>query len=64
MNEVTSNKVRAILRKVGGLSLVGRTAKAAMRRKTLPVNILFSLGNEFQNRGIMTRREFLQACKS
>jgi hypothetical protein len=64
MKEVTSDKVRRILRKAGGAQSVVRTAVAALRRKTLPINILFSLGNELQSRGLMTRREFLRACKS
>lgn len=63
MKEISANKVREILRKVGGTHSLGRTAIAALRRKTLPVNILFSLGNELENRGIMARREFLRACK-
>lgn len=64
MKEVTTDKVRGILRKVGAAGSIGRTAKSALRRKTLPINILFSLGNELQGRGIMTRREFIHACKS
>lgn len=64
MKEVTSDKVRAILRGAGASRSVGHAAVAALRRKTLPINILFSLGNELQSRGVMTRREFLRACKS
>lgn len=63
MKEVTSNKVREILRRAGALSSIGRTANSALRLKMLSINVLFSLGNELQNRGIMTRREFLSACK-
>jgi hypothetical protein len=64
MKEVTTNRVREILRNVGGSRSLGQTAVSALRRKTIPINILFSLGKELQNRGIMKRRDFLRACKS
>ena len=52
MKDVTSARVREILRKSGGLRSIGCRAVATLRRKTLPINILFSLGNELQSRGL------------
>lgn len=64
MKEVNTTKVRKILRRVGGDNSIGRTAISVLRRKSIPINILFSLGNELENRGLMMRSEFLRACKA
>lgn len=64
MKEVNTIKVRRILRRVDGSNLIGRAAISVLRRKSIPINILFSLGNELENRGLIMRSEFIQACKA
>lgn len=64
MKEVSTIKVRKILRRVDGNNLIGRTAISVLRRRSIPINILFSLGNELENRGLMMRSEFIRACKA
>lgn len=64
MKEIPSKRVQVVLRSLDATHAIGRAAIASLRRKTLPLNILFSLGNELQSRGIVSRREFVRACKT
>jgi hypothetical protein len=64
MKEVNTMKVRRILRRVDVGNSIGRAAISVLRRKSIPINILFSLGNELENRGLMMRSEFIRACKA
>lgn len=64
MREVNTMKVRRILRRVDVGNSIGRAAISVLRRKSISINILFSLGNELENRGLMMRSEFIRACKA
>lgn len=75
MQTITSRKIRQVLRSQLNLRPVatgkntgheiwedvrGRTCKPVLRHKEIPYAILYSLGLEMENKGICTRRAFLQ----
>lgn len=41
----------------------GRKCRPVLRKKDVPYAVLFSLGKELENKGIASRKEFLEALR-
>lgn len=42
----------------------GRTCRPVLRKRDIPYAVLFSLGKELENKGIASRKAFLEACRT
>jgi hypothetical protein len=64
---LTSLGLKPVKGKSGGhdiwADLKGRTCRPVLRKKEISLGILYSLGYELENKGIMPRKAFISALK-